>query len=153
MHLPSVQDFINLIRQVGHDSLLYCCNVEMVYLQLPLGPRDWPLVCLRVDGCYFNSVSLPVSLRWVAAAYFSGHHSPIIRGLAAKAFTYPATLMILVAWLDPTNKHSNTSLSCMPHLSVWGSRRCFIRQSPPPPSILICLHYDMVRASRSTLGI
>ena len=67
MHLPSADDLCNLIRRVGKGCYLYATDVAHAYRQLPLDPRDWPLVCFTFDGRFYADISLPFGLRWAAA--------------------------------------------------------------------------------------
>ena len=67
MALPTVTDFITLIKDAGRGCYLYSCDFTRAYRQLPLDPADWPLVCLQVQGRYFVDISLPFGLRWAAA--------------------------------------------------------------------------------------
>ena len=62
MHLLLGQDFINLIRQEGCGSLLYCYDMARMYRKLPLDLPIWQLVCIKVEGRYFTDISLPFSL-------------------------------------------------------------------------------------------
>ena len=41
MHLPSAQDFCNLIRTAGKGCYMYSADVAQVYRQLPLDPGRW----------------------------------------------------------------------------------------------------------------
>ena len=69
MHLPSANDFCNLIREAGRGCFLFATDVARVCRQLPLNPRDWPLVCLTFEGHFcghqsalrleMGSISLP----------------------------------------------------------------------------------------------
>ena len=63
MHLPSAQDFCDLIRTAGKGCYLYSVDVAQVYRQLPLDPGDWPLVCFNFQGASYTDISLPFGLR------------------------------------------------------------------------------------------
>ena len=58
-------------------------KIAISYQQLALDLRDWPLVCIKVEGCYFTDISLPFGLRWAAAAC-QDVTSLIVRDLASK---------------------------------------------------------------------
>ena len=66
MHLPSAQDFCNLIGIAGTGYYKYSADVARAYRQLPLDQGGWPLVSFTFDGAYYTDISLPFSLRWEA---------------------------------------------------------------------------------------
>ena len=66
MHLPSVQDLIQMIKNEECDCYLYCCDVARAYQQRHLDPVDWPLMCIKADSRYYMDASLLVSLMWAA---------------------------------------------------------------------------------------
>ena len=67
MHLPSTSDFCDLIRKAGRVSFLFATDVARAYRQLPLNPKDWPLVCFTFEGWFYVDISLPFGLRWAAS--------------------------------------------------------------------------------------
>ena len=68
LHLPSAQDFCDLIHTAGKGCYLYSADVARAYRQLPLDPGDWPLVCFNFqDDFYTDILSLSFGLHWDAA--------------------------------------------------------------------------------------
>ena len=67
MHLPSASDLCDLIRKAGRGCFLYTTDVARTYRQLPLDPRDWPLVCFMFEGRFFADISFPFGLRWAVS--------------------------------------------------------------------------------------
>ena len=62
MHLPSIQDMVDLITVAGLGCFLYSHEITRAYHQLPLNPADWPLVCFVVEGQFYANISLPFGL-------------------------------------------------------------------------------------------
>ena len=62
MHLPSLQDLCDLICKASKGPFLYSADVARAYIQLPMDPDDWPLVCFRFQGAYYSDISLPFGL-------------------------------------------------------------------------------------------
>ena len=67
MHLPSASDFYDLIRKASRGSFLFATDMARAYRQLPLDPRDWPLVCFTFEGQFYLDISLLLGLRWAAS--------------------------------------------------------------------------------------
>ena len=67
MHLPSAIDLCDLIKRAGKGCFLFATDVARAYRQLPLDPRNWPLVCFTFEGRFFVYISLPFGLRWAAS--------------------------------------------------------------------------------------
>ena len=47
LNLSSAGDLCDLIRQVGRGCFLYATDITRGYLQLPLEPGDWPVICFQ----------------------------------------------------------------------------------------------------------
>ena len=67
MHLPSDENFCDLIRTAGKGCYLYSADGARAYTQLPLDTGDWLLVCFFFERAYYTDISLPFGLFWVAA--------------------------------------------------------------------------------------
>ena len=85
MHLPLSQDLIEMIKKEDRKYYLYCC--ARPYWQLLLHPVDWPLMCIKAGSKYFMDVSLPFSLKWVAACC-QDVTSLIVRDLVSKGLKF-----------------------------------------------------------------
>ena len=68
MHLPMAQDMIDLIKEVGQGCFMFSCDISWAYMQLPLDPADWTLVCLKAGDSYYADVSQPFGLPWATAS-------------------------------------------------------------------------------------
>ena len=50
---PSVDTFINRLRQLGKGALMHKIDLSRAFRQLKVDPADYPLLCLYWDGAYF----------------------------------------------------------------------------------------------------
>ena len=58
---------VTLSEKLAWGSFLFPKDVARAYRQLPLDPRDWPLVCFTVEDRFYMDIIVPFGLRWSAS--------------------------------------------------------------------------------------
>ena len=79
MHLASPADFADHICRAGRVDWLYSTDIARAYRQLPLDPRDWPLICFTKGGWFFIDIIDTTLWHEVGGLHMSGdnkHSSP-----------------------------------------------------------------------------
>ena len=115
MHLPSAQDFCDLIRTADKGCYLYSADVARAYRQLLLDPGDWPLVCFNFQGAYDIDISLPFGLHWAVP------HCQEVTCLITSALNNKGTTVL--SYIDDCRRSHKPSHSSHP-----------LHQSQDPPS-------------------
>ena len=134
MHLPSAQDFCDLIHTTGKGCYLYSADVARAYRQLPLDPGDWPLVCFTFKRTYYTDISLHFGLRW-AVAHCQDVTSLITRDLNSQGVT-------ILSYIDDFRGIAIDQATAVTHfnlrslLAKLGLREMEHKASPPAQAMM-----------------
>ena len=144
MRLPSAQDFCDLIHTAGKGWYLYSADVAQAYRQLPLDPRDWPLVCFTFNGAYYTDISLPFCLHW-AAAHCKDVTNLITRELNSRGVTvlsYINDFGGIATYQATAATHFTILRSLLAKLGLWEVEH---KASPPAQAMVwLGLQFDTI---------
>lgn len=63
LKLGSFDEACDIIKRLGPGTLLCKLDVEAAYKQIPVRPRDWPLLGFKWDGAWYYERVLPFGLK------------------------------------------------------------------------------------------
>ena len=68
LHLPTIDDLVQLVLQQGHGCYLYSHDISRAYRQIRCCPLDWALLGIQWRNMYYLDIAIPFGVRIGAMA-------------------------------------------------------------------------------------
>ena len=63
LHLPTIDDLVQLVLQQGHGCYLYSHDISRAYRQIRCCPLDWALLGIQWRNMYYLDIAIPFGVR------------------------------------------------------------------------------------------